>query len=189
MIKGPPEFSKKSWRPPWFFSAASHLYLWSEKSPPENTKAMKSAPLNLLMHFLSPPENEKAKLMPPWILRRKTERRIHPKTAIFNRPIQGGLAHQKCYARVQPGHSVVCECLWWHLLSKIKWGPWPCYRRRRNQLRPKVFPRVLPLPQPPRASLFRWTPACQVFRAECTKALCSSCGVRRSTTGTACQCF
>ena len=67
---------------------------------------MKSAPLNLLMHFLSPPENEKAKLMPPWILRRKTERRIHPKTAIFNRPIQGGLAHQKCYARVQPGHSV-----------------------------------------------------------------------------------
>ena len=36
----------------------------------------------------------------------KTERRIHSKTAIFNRPIQGGLAHQKCYARVQPGHSV-----------------------------------------------------------------------------------
>ena len=106
MIKGPPEFSKKSWRPPWFISAASFLYLRSEKSPPENTKAMKSAPLNLLMHFLSPPENEKAKLMPPWILRCKTERRIHPKTAIFNRPIQGGLAHQKCYARVQPGHSV-----------------------------------------------------------------------------------
>ena len=106
MIKGPPEFSKKSWRPPWIFSAASHLYLWSEKSPPENTKAMESAPLNLWRHFLSPPENEKAILMPPWILRRKTERRIHSKTAIFNRSIQGGLAHQKCYARVQPGHSV-----------------------------------------------------------------------------------
>ena len=106
MIKGPAEFSKISWRPPWFFSAASHLYLWSEKSPPENTKAMESAPLNLWRHFLSPPENEKAILMPPWILRRKTERRIHSKTAIFNRSIQGGLAHQKCYARVQPGYSV-----------------------------------------------------------------------------------
>ena len=106
MIKGPPEFPKKSWRPPWIFSAVSHLYLWSEKSPPENTKAMESAPLNLWRHFLSPPENEKAILMPPWILRRKTERRIHSKTAIFNRPIQGGLAHQKCYARVQPRHSV-----------------------------------------------------------------------------------
>ena len=91
MIKGPPEFPKKSWRPPWIFSAASHLYLWSEKSPPENTKAMESAPLNLWRHFLSPPENEKAILMPPWILRRKTERRIHSKTAIFNRSIQGGL--------------------------------------------------------------------------------------------------
>ena len=106
MIKGPPEFPKKSWRPPWIFSAVSHLYLWSEKSPPENTKAMESAPLNLWRHFLSPPENEKAILMPPWILRRKTERRIHSKTAIFNRSIQGGLAHQKCYARVQPGYSV-----------------------------------------------------------------------------------
>ena len=109
MIKGPPEFSKKSWRPPWIFSAASHLYLWSEKSPPENTKAMESAPLNLWRHFLSPPENEKAILMPPWILRRKTERRIHSKTAIFNRSIQGGLAHQKCYARVQPGYSVTSQ--------------------------------------------------------------------------------
>ena len=110
MIKSPPEFSKKSWRPPWIFSAASHLYLWSEKSPPENTKAMESAPLNLWRHFLSPPENEKAILMPPWILRRKTERRIHSKTAIFNRSIQGGLAHQKCYARVQPGYSVAGHC-------------------------------------------------------------------------------
>ena len=118
MIKGPPEFPKKSWRPPWIFSAVSHLYLWSEKSPPENTKAMESAPLNLWRHFLSPPENEKAILMPPWILRRKTERRIHSKTAIFNRPIQGGLAHQKCYARVQPRHSVGGQTLWaaYHVL-------------------------------------------------------------------------
>ena len=113
MIKGPPEFPKKSWRPPWIFSAVSHLYLWSEKSPPENTKAMESAPLNLWRHFLSPPENEKAILMPPWILRRKTERRIHSKTAIFNRSIQGGLAHQKCYARVQPGYSVRREGWLW----------------------------------------------------------------------------
>ena len=119
--KRPPEFSKISWRPPWFFSAASHLFLWSEKSPPENTKAMKSAPLNLLMHFLSPPENEKAKLMPPWILRWKTERRIHPKTATFNRLIQGGLAHQKCYARVQPGHSVARQTVWLNA-SKQRWS-------------------------------------------------------------------
>ena len=118
MIKGPPEFSKKSWRPPWIFSAASHLYLWSEKSPPENTKAMESAPLNLWRHFLSPPENEKAILMPPWILRRKTERRIHSKTAIFNRSIQGGLAHQKCYARVQPGYSVLWYMMIWHSIWK-----------------------------------------------------------------------
>ena len=124
MIKGPPEFSKKSWRPPWFFSAASHLYLWSEKSPPENTKAMESAPLNLWRHFLSPPENEKAILMPPWILRRKTERRIHSKTAIFNRSIQGGLAHQKCYARVQPGYSVTGE--------RQPTGHWSLFRSGRR---------------------------------------------------------
>ena len=75
-----------------FFCCVPPLSLiW--KSPPENTKAMKSALLNLWRHFLSPPENEKAILMPPWILRRKTERRIHSKTAIFNRAIQGGLAH------------------------------------------------------------------------------------------------
>ena len=45
--------------------------------------------------------------MPPGILRCNSECPIHPKTAIFNRPIQGGFAHQKRYARVQPGHSVV----------------------------------------------------------------------------------
>ena len=44
--------------------------------------------------------------MPPGILRCNSECPIHPKTAIFNRPIQGGFAHQKRYARVQPGHSV-----------------------------------------------------------------------------------
>ena len=50
--------------------------------------------------FLSPPENKIC------LLHSKTECPIHSKTAFFNRPIQGGLAHQKCYARVQPGHSV-----------------------------------------------------------------------------------
>ena len=44
--------------------------------------------------------------MPPWILNSKTKCPIHPKTAIFNRSIQGGLTHQRCYARVQPGHRV-----------------------------------------------------------------------------------
>ena len=53
--------------------------------------------------FFKPPWKQKSKIC---LLHSKTERRIHPKTAIFNRPIQGGLAHQKCYARVQPGHSV-----------------------------------------------------------------------------------
>ena len=53
--------------------------------------------------FFKPPWKQKSKIC---LLHSKTERRIHPKTAIFNRPIQGGLAHQKCYARVQPRHSV-----------------------------------------------------------------------------------
>ena len=53
--------------------------------------------------FFKPPWKQKSKIC---LLHSKTERRIHSKTAIFNRPIQGGLAHQKCYARVQPGHSV-----------------------------------------------------------------------------------
>ena len=44
--------------------------------------------------------------MPPGILCCNSECPIHPKTAIFNRPIQGGFAHQIRYARVQPGHSV-----------------------------------------------------------------------------------
>ena len=44
--------------------------------------------------------------MPPWILNSKTKCPIHPKTAIFNRSIQGGLTHQKCYTGVQPGHRV-----------------------------------------------------------------------------------
>ena len=45
--------------------------------------------------------------MLPRILRCNSECPIHSKTAIFNRPIQGGFAHQKHYARVQPGHSVL----------------------------------------------------------------------------------
>ena len=53
--------------------------------------------------FFKPPWKQKSKIC---LLHSKTERRIHSKTAIFNRPIQGGLAHHKCYARVQPGHSV-----------------------------------------------------------------------------------
>ena len=53
--------------------------------------------------FFKPPWKQKSKIC---LLHSKTERRIHSKTAIFNRPIQGGLAHQKCYARVQPGHRV-----------------------------------------------------------------------------------
>ena len=56
--------------------------------------------------FFKPPWKQKSKIC---LLHSKTERRIHSKTAIFNRPIQGGLAHQKCYARVQPGHSVSRE--------------------------------------------------------------------------------
>jgi len=58
--------------------------------------------------FFKPPWKQKSKIC---LLHSKTERRIHSKTAIFNRPIQGGLAHQKCYARVQPGHSVKCYAL------------------------------------------------------------------------------
>ena len=57
--------------------------------------------------FFKPPWKQKSKIC---LLHSKTERRIHSKTAIFNRPIQGGLAHQKCYARVQPRHSVTCIC-------------------------------------------------------------------------------
>ena len=51
---------------------------------------------------------------PPWILHSNKECPIHPKTAFLNRRIQGGLAHQKCYTTVQPGHSLL-----WLLLSKI----------------------------------------------------------------------
>ena len=54
--------------------------------------------------FFKPPWKQKSKIC---LLHSKTECPIHSKTAFFNRPIQGGLAHQKCYARVQPGHSVL----------------------------------------------------------------------------------
>lgn len=77
---GPPEFSDKSCKPPWFFFTALQNYPWSEK-----------APLIFLQHFLSPPENKQAKLMPPWILNSKTKCPIHSKTAIFS----GGLNSPK----------------------------------------------------------------------------------------------
>ena len=48
--------------------------------------------------------------MPPWILHSKTQCWLRSKTAIFNLLIQGGFAHQKCYARVQPGHRVTAHC-------------------------------------------------------------------------------
>ena len=91
----PPEFSEKSCKPPWFFLLYSKTIL-----------DLKKAPLIFLQHFLSPPENKQAKLMPPWILHSKTQCWLRSKTAIFNLLIQGGFAHQKCYARVQPGHRV-----------------------------------------------------------------------------------
>ena len=100
-------------RPPWIFRQIMQAPLIFFCCAPQLSLIWKKAPLIFLQHFWSPPEKKQAKLMPPWILNCKTKCPIHPKTAIFNRSIQGGLTHQKCYARVQPRHSVRCNMAGW----------------------------------------------------------------------------
>ena len=77
-------------KPLWIFSALQN-YL---KKPP------------WFSYSIFKPPWKKTKLKPPWLLHSKTKCTI-PKTTISNLLVPGGLAHQKCYARVQPEHRVM----------------------------------------------------------------------------------
>ena len=83
-----------------FFCCAVELFLiW--KKPPWKSWDDKKCPPDFLTAFFKPPWKQKSKINAPLNFERQKPNVQSAQKAPF---FQGGIAHQKCYARVWPGH-------------------------------------------------------------------------------------